>query len=79
LCGEVSHLHLWWNQLSLLGPHFGYFPNASKSETWLVKNQYLQHAQSLFANTFVNITTDGRPQLGAAIGSNTFVAQYVSN
>ena len=33
-CGEVSHLRLWWDQLSLLGPHFGYFPNASK--TWLV-------------------------------------------
>ena len=77
-CGEVSHLRLWWDQLSLLGPHFGYFPNASK--TWLVvKEQYLNHAQLLFANTCVNVTTDGRPHLGAAIGSTAFVAQYVSN
>ena len=33
----------------------------------------------LFANTCVNVTTDGRPHLGAAIGSTAFVAQYVSN
>ena len=77
-CGEVSHLRLWWDQLSLLGPHFGYFPNASK--TWLVvKEQYLNHAQLLFSNTCVNVTKDGRPHLGAAIGSTAFVAQYVSN
>ena len=77
-CGKVSHLHLWRDQLSLLGPHFGYFPNASK--TWLVvKEQYLEHAQLLFANTCVNVTKDGRPHLGAAIGYTAFVAQYVSN
>ena len=33
----------------------------------------------LFANTCVNVTTGGRPHLGAAIGSTAFVAQYVSN
>ena len=50
------------------------------SKTWLVvKEQYLEHAQLLFANTCVNITTDGRPHLGAAIVSTAFVAQYVSN
>ena len=78
VCSKGSRLHLWWDQLSLLGPHFGYFPNASK--TWLVvKEQYLKHAQLLFANTCVNVTTDGWPHLGAAIGSTAFVAQYISN
>ena len=71
--------------MSVVGPTFItwttfwlYFPNASK--TWLVvKEQYLKHSQLLFANTCVNVTTDGRPHLGAAIGSTAFVAQYVSN
>ena len=77
-CGEVSHLRLWWDQLSLLGPHFGYFPNVSK--TWfVVKEQYLKHAQLLFVNTCINVTTDGRPHLGAAIGFTAFVTQYISN
>ena len=68
---------LWWDQISSLGPPFGYFPNASK--TWLVvKEQYLMHAQMLFANTCVNITADGRPYLGAAIGSTNYITQYVS-
>ena len=71
-------MRLWWNQISSLGPPFGYFPNASK--TWLVvKEQYLKHAQILFANTCVNVTTDGRPHLGAAIGSSSYIAQYVSS
>ena len=76
-CGKISHLRLWWDQISSLGPPFGYFPNASK--TWLVvKEQYLTHAQMLFANTCVNITADGRPYLGAAIGSTNYITQYVS-
>jgi len=68
---------VWWDQISSLGPPFGYFPTASK--TWLVvKEQHLKSAQLLFDNTCVNITTNGRPHLGAAIGSSTYISQYVS-
>ena len=74
---EKFHICVWWDQISSLGPPFGYFPNASKA--WLaVKEQYLTHAQMLFANTCVNITADGRPYLGAAIGSTNYITQYVS-
>ena len=77
-CGQISHLRSWWIQISSFGPPFGYFPNASK--TWLVvKEQYFKHAQMLFANTCVNITTDGRPHLGAAIGTSNYITQYVSS
>jgi len=37
-----------------------------------------KHAQFLFVNTCVNVTTDGRHHLGAAIGSTAYVSQYVS-
>ena len=57
---------------------FGYFPNAKK--TWLVvKGQFLEHARHLFSNTCVNITAEGRPYLGAAIGSRAFIEDYVSS
>ena len=71
-CGQLFHLYVWCDQISSLGPPFGYFPNASK--TWLVvKELHLKSAQLLFANTYVNITTSGRPFLGAAIG----ITQYI--
>ena len=77
-CGKIFHLRTWWDQISCLGPAFGYFPNAKK--TWLVvKEQYLELARTLFADTCVNVTADGRPHLGAAIGSPSFVEQYVSD
>ena len=76
-CGKISDLHLWWDQLLTMGLPYGYFPNASK--TWLVvKECYLDHVKSLFADTCVNVTSDGRPHLGAAIGSAAYITQYVS-
>ena len=33
----------------------------------------------LFSNTCVNITAEGRPYLGAAIGSRSFIEKYVSS
>ncbi len=58
------------------GPMFGYFPNAAK--TWLVtKYQYHQKAKATFSSTSVNITCEGRPHLGAPIGSQAFVEQFV--
>ena len=63
-----------WDHISCLGPAFDYFSNAKK--TWLVvKEQYLELAQTLFADTCVN---DGRPHLGVTIRSPSFVEQYIS-
>ena len=70
----ARYLRSWWDQLSSFGPAFGYFPNASK--TWLViKEQFQSHAISAFQDTAVNVTSDGRPHLGAPIGS----AKYCDN
>ena len=59
-------------------PGFVYFPNASK--TWLVtKEGFHDAAVSIFANTGVNVTPNGRPYLGAAIGSQEYVAGQVES
>ena len=48
----------WWDNLSRVGPSFGYFVNPQK--TWLVtKDNYLSSASEIFEDTMVNITTDG--------------------
>ena len=59
-----------------LDPTFGYFANSSK--TWLiVKSPHLQAATELFHGTGVNITVEGKRHLGAAVGRQSFVHQYV--
>ena len=73
--GKITDLREWWDILDVFGPGYGYFPNASK--TWLVtKKEYHAEATSTFAGTGVNVTSDGRPQLGAAIGSWEFVTSH---
>ena len=76
--GKIVDLREWWDRLSTLGPSFGYFPNASK--TWLVTKEGLQDtADSIFSNTGVNVTVNGRPYLGAALGSQEYVTGQVES
>ena len=71
--GSMTDFHDWWEKLTILGPKYGYFPNPLK--TWLLTNEGLGHyAASIFDSTEVNITPDGRPCLGAAIGSPAFIS-----
>ena len=75
--GKLRSLLEWWTKLSTIGPSFGYFPNSSK--TWLVVHpDHLEEARSLFGTTGVQIATDGRRELGAPLGSISFVERYVS-
>ena len=74
--GEIVQLRCWWDKLSVCGPGFGYFPNPSK--TWLVtKPEHLETASTVFSDAGINITTDGRPYLGGAIGSLEYINQFV--
>ena len=44
----------------------------------ILKNETpLETANNLFTNTKINITTEGKRHLGAAIGSNEFRVKYV--
>ena len=73
---QLTPLRDYWDLLQLIGPDFGYLPNASK--TWLiVKEDKLQAATAMFQGTGINITTQGKRHLGAALGTRTFVEEYV--
>ena len=50
--GKINSLRVWWDQINILGPRFGYFPNATK--TWLVtKENSFSAAEAVFADTIV--------------------------
>ena len=74
--GFLADLLVWWKQLSSLGPGYGYYVNASKS--WLVvKEDCYDTACTLFAGTSLRITTEGRPYLGAPLGSPEFKSIFL--
>ena len=76
--GSLEQLYSWWDRLTTEGPHFGYFANPSK--TWLItKDQFLHNAATVFAGSGVNITSHGRPYLGALLGSPEFIEEYFSS
>ena len=74
--GRLVALRNWWQHLMILGPEFGYFPNAGKT-TVVVKDEFLKQAKVLFDETGIKITTDGHKVLGAACGKRSFVDGYV--
>ena len=73
--GELEYLRTWWNRVLHFGPLLGYFPNASKS--WLVvKEDKVDAAKEIFADTEINITSEGRAYLGSFIGSDDSREKY---
>ena len=74
--GAITNLRTWWDDLVTSGPGYGYFPNASK--TWLVtKTDFHSEATVIFGDTNVDITSVGRPHLGAPLGTKVFAEQFV--
>jgi hypothetical protein len=82
--GRLEALRLWWDTLYVHGPAYGYFPKPSK--TFLVVKPGLhESARKIFAGTGIQISegsgddpTGGQRDLGAAIGSKRFVADYLA-
>ena len=74
--GQLKHLRQWWDKLVSFGPDYGYFVNASKTSL-IVKECHLSDAIKSFENTNVCITTEGKPHLGAALGTEAFVQEHV--
>ena len=75
--GKIKNLRDWWDALVTHGPKLGYHVNASKTHL-ITKNCHLQSAKSIFSGTNVKITSDGKPHLGAALGtSSSFAKNYV--
>ena len=46
---------------------------------WMTKQEHLEDAKFLFQDSNLNITAEGRPYLGTAIGSVNFVKQWILN
>ena len=77
-CGKLGALHKWWDHFCELGPSFGYFVNAVK--TWLVTKDHLfQDSVSSFNGSGIRVTSDGRPYLGAAIGSESYIQSFAAD
>ena len=75
--GTISDLQEWWNELARLGPGYGYFPNPSN--TWLVaKEGCYSNAATAFEGTNINVTSSGRPYLGADLGTAAYTDQFVT-
>ena len=73
---KIKSLHSWHQNLKKIGNRFGYYVNRSKS--WLIVKtaQAADEARNIFGNS-VNITTDGKRQLGAVIGSDKYKSEYI--
>ncbi|CAH3146181.1 unnamed protein product [Porites lobata] len=75
-CSSLGDVKTWWDKLMVSGPPLGYFPNPQKC--WLiVKPEKERPAKEIFSETTINITTEGRKHLGAALGSRDFFEEYV--
>ena len=75
--GTITNLREWWDELARLGPSYGYHPNPSK--TWLVtKEECHPTAVAAFEGTNINVTCSGRPYLGAALGTASYIDQFVA-
>ena len=55
---KIARLREWWSKLTSQGSKCGYFANATK--TWLVTKEHLAVATASFANTGVQVTSEGR-------------------
>ena len=74
--GSLQDLKKWWDEISSLGPGYGYFPNSSKTYL-IVKPKYIEQATTLFAGQGIQVTAGGRRHLGAVIGSVAFREEFV--
>ena len=58
------------------GPVYGYYPNGTKTYL-LVKHEAAETAKEVFKGTGVRITTEGNKYLGGAIGTTSFLKQFM--
>ena len=74
----MRDIRKWWGELLAAGPALGYYPKEKKC--WLVvKPEKLKEADDLFAGTGINIATEGRKHLGAALGQRSYLEEDVGS
>ena len=72
----LLNLRRWWDLLEEVGPLYGYFPNGSKTHI-LTKPDTAESAKEIFKGTSITISTEGKSYLGGAIGSTSFIREFV--
>ena len=75
--GKILEMRKWWDELSRVGPKYGYYPNAIKTIMIVKDPNMLDHAKQVFAGADITIGTDGERHLSAAIGNLSFKEEYV--
>ena len=73
---SLERLRRWWDLLKEVGPLYGYFPNGSKTHV-PTKLQHTQAAKEIFKDTGITVSKEGECYLGGAMGTATFLQQYV--
>lgn len=63
--------------MSEIGPGYDYHPNDEKCGL-IVKPDKEKFAREHFGERAINIATEGRNHLGAAVRSQSYMAEYVS-
>ena len=74
--GGLDDVYHWWMHLNEIGPKYGYHPNAAKTHIILKSLDSLDRARELFG-TQVKITVEGKRHIGAALGTQTFVDEFI--
>ena len=72
----IANLKNWWDQISLLGPKYGYHPNSSNTKL-LVKSQFVDLARVIFEGSGIEVHSESEEYLGGAIGSSNFIEEYL--
>ena len=76
--GALTDIIKWWDELMAAGPALGYYTNAKKC-WFVVKSEKVKEANDVSAGTGINITTEGRKHLGAALGQRSYLEEYVGS
>ena len=76
--GKLQDLFKWWSVLAEKGPLYGYFVKPPKS-LLVVKDCHYASAAALFQNSGIEITTEGRPLLGAPPGNVDYCTSFLQS
>ena len=76
--GTLEAIHSWWVHLNWIGPTYGYYPKASKTHIILKSAELMDRAREMFGPD-IQITTEGKRHIGAALGSEQFKVRYIED
>ena len=78
VAGTLTNLKTWWDTIFIQGTKIGYNVNQNKSWLKLKDKNNRQTAKDMFRDTEIQITTDGKRNLGATIGTDNFRSDYIT-